>query len=182
MLKPRCKSTKQEAHRPTTETSPSTEQQWIHFQPKEVRTPYHGARARNIDRLTAPQELTNLHTAFHTSQHDAVISFDASSLSSTNQLSARLLQLRSKLALSQYDEVISDLEGEDDEIDLAAVKAFAVYLRDHSDASIAEMERLGAEKGGNGTVLLLVGTCLAREGRETEALGVLGRHEGSLDA
>lgn len=77
--------------------------------------------------------------------------------------------------------MISDVDGED-EVDLLVVKAFATYETSHTDASIAALDSLGKENGDNATVQLLVGAALAREGREKEALTLLGRHQGSLDA
>lgn len=75
----------------------------------------------------------------------------------------------------------SDVDGED-EIDLVAIKAFATYEKEHSDSSVAKLDSLGRENGDNSTVQLLVGAALAREDREKEALTLLGRHQGSLDA
>lgn len=68
--------------------------------------------------------------------------------------------------------------------DLAAIKVLAEYLKntDAGEDAVSKAQKLAGESGDNLTVQLCAGTVLAREGLTEEALAVLGKHEGSLDA
>ena len=67
--------------------------------------------------------------------------------------------------------------------DLAAVKAFAAYgANNEDDAAVSEAGKLAESQGDNLTVQLLCGSVLAGAGKTEEALVLLSRHQGSLDA
>ena len=125
----------------------------------------------------------NIHNAFHQAQYNKVVEFDTSSLSETNAIPARVLQLRARIALGEQDQVISEVEKEDDTPDFAAVKAFAEHTKDPEDESSKQKAvELSKSDSNNLTVQLLCGTILSNVGMKDEALALLAKHEGSLDA
>jgi coatomer protein complex subunit epsilon len=128
-------------------------------------------------------ELALIHNAFHQGQYQQVADWDVSSFSSPYTLPARMLQLRAKLALGQYDEVLSKTKGKS-EPDLAAAAVAAEYFKKPSASSPAleKAKKLGDAQGENLNVQVLCGTVLASAGQTEEALALLAKHEGSLDA
>lgn len=78
--------------------------------------------------------------------------------------------------------MIVELEGETGVPDLAAVAAFAEYIEGGKEESVAAIEGLVGSAGDNATVQVLGATVLQREGRSDEALAVLAKHQGSLEA
>ena len=127
-------------------------------------------------------ELLNIHNAFHQGQYSNVIDSDTSLLSSENTLPARVLVLRARIALGQAESVISDIEGEENVPDLAAVKALAEYTLGNTEKATKAIEQLASSSSDNVTVQILGGTILQAEGRSEEALSLLGNHQGSLEA
>ncbi|KAJ4305835.1 hypothetical protein N0V90_001367 [Kalmusia sp. IMI 367209] len=125
-------------------------------------------------------ELLNIHTAFHAGAHQQVLDFDTSPFSASNALPIRVLQLRSQIALGQAKEVASSLAKETTP-DLAAVRLLAEY--ETGKDVLDEVKKL-VEKDGqeNLTVQLVAGIILERAGETEEALSVLSKHQGSLDA
>ena len=131
--------------------------------------------------LTLNTELLNITTAFLRGSYTQVLDFPLSDFSSSNTLAARTLQLRAKIALGQSASVLSELKSESSP-ELSAVKAFALYSQGKADQAVKEAEKLIEAQPQNGTVQLLCATVLQGEGRTEEALNVLGKHEGSLEA
>ena len=127
-------------------------------------------------------ELLNIHNAFHQGQYTTVIDFDTSSLSSENKTPARILQLRAQIAIGQAKEVLTITGREGSAPDFAAVKAFAQYSLGSSSDAVSEIEDLIATDSENTTVQLLGGTVLQAAGRTDEALSLLSKHQGSLEA
>ncbi|KAI9812881.1 MAG: hypothetical protein M1827_004399 [Pycnora praestabilis] len=123
-----------------------------------------------------------MHNAFHQGQYQNVMTFDTSSLSAENGLPARVLQLRAKVAAGKSEEVLADVEGEEDTTDLAAVKAFAQYASGQTSEAIEAVEKLNSSSSENVTVQILGATVLQAEGRSEEALALLTKHQGSLEA
>ncbi|ODM16700.1 hypothetical protein SI65_07665 [Aspergillus cristatus] len=134
-----------------------------------------------MDPFSAEGELINIHSAFHQGQYQSVLDFDTSALSPENHLPARVLQLRAKIALGQPDQVLSEIQNED-EPDLAAVKALAQHSAGDEESAVKTAQELAENYPENASVLVCAGTVLAATGREEEALGVLSKHQGSLDA
>ena len=126
-------------------------------------------------------ELLNIQNAFHQGQYQQVVDFDTSSLSTENALPARVLKLRARIALGQAKAVISEITS-DSEPDLAAVKAFALYIQGSTAEAEKASEKLVLAFPENATVQLLGGTILQATGRSEEALSLLSHHEGSLEA
>ncbi|KAL4795424.1 coatomer epsilon subunit-domain-containing protein [Aspergillus venezuelensis] len=136
-----------------------------------------------MDPFSAEGELINIHNAFHQGQYQSVVDFNTSSFSPENALPARILQLRAQLALGNTDEVLGDVEGEtEDTPDLAAVKALALYVKGDIDGASQLAEDLAANYDDNATVQVLAGTVLQGAGKSEEALALLGKHQGSLEA
>ena len=130
--------------------------------------------------LTLHSELINIHSAFHAGAFQQVLDFDTSSFSSSNALPIRVLQLRSKIALGQSKDVSAELASEKTP-DLFAVKLLADQEQGKDVLSQAKKlaEQHGQEKL---SVQLLVGIILEKAGETEEALTLLSKHQGSLDA
>lgn len=111
-----------------------------------------------------------------------MIDFDVSSLSAENVISARVLQLRAQIAVGQVEEAIASIKKEPDAPDFAAVKAFALYARGDTAAGLQEMEELLQSVPENATVQVLGGALLHAAGKSEEALAVLSKHQGNLEA
>ena len=123
-----------------------------------------------------------IHNAFHQGQYQKVIDFDTGSLSSENALAARVLQLRAQIAAGHAEEVLADVEGEDEVPDLVAVKALAQYSAGQTSEGVGCVEELATASPENMTVQVLGGTILQAAGKSEEALALLTKHSGSLEA
>jgi coatomer protein complex subunit epsilon len=125
-------------------------------------------------------ELINIHTAFHAGAFQQVLDFDTSSFSSSNALPVRVLQLRSQIALGQAQVVSTELASETTP-DLVAVRLLADY--EQGKDVVDQLKKL-VEKSGqeNLTVQVVGGMILERAGETEEALALLSKHQGSLDA
>ncbi|KAL4895880.1 coatomer epsilon subunit-domain-containing protein [Aspergillus ambiguus] len=135
-----------------------------------------------MDPFSAEGELINIHNAFHQGQYDAVIDFDTTALSPENQLPARVLKLRSKIALGQADQVLSDVSGDEETPDLAAVKALAQHTAGDTDSALKLAQDLAENYPDNATVEVLCGTLLQAQGQSDDALALLAKHQGNLEA
>ena len=146
-------------------------------------TPVHSVCSSTSPPFTLT-ELVNIHNAFHQHRHATVLSTDTSSLSPTPHLPPRGLQRRTPIALRQHAAVISELNSEAaSSPDLSAVLAFAQCDLDPSnEAHLPTVQSLAQSHADNLTVQLLAGTILFRAGQREEALALLSRHQGSLDA
>jgi len=140
-----------------------------------------GAKVAPLTCILPLIELLNIHNAFHQGQYLSVVSQSASGLSSENQLRANVYILRARIANGEAAEVSNEIRGAE-EPDLKAVKAFAEYTTGNTESAVAEMDALIAASSGNGTVQVLGATVLHLEGRSEDALGLLSKHEGNLEA
>jgi coatomer subunit epsilon len=112
-----------------------------------------------------------------------VIDFDPSAFSAENQLPAGVFQLRARIALGKAGEVLADLDGEDDGMpDVAAVKALALLAAGEREPALAAAKALAEKEPENGTVQVLCGTVLQAEGQSEDALALLAKHQGNLEA
>ncbi|KAI5853994.1 coatomer epsilon subunit-domain-containing protein [Tricharina praecox] len=134
-----------------------------------------------MDPFSSEGELLNIHNAFHQGQYSSVVSQSTSSLSPENQLRAKVYILRARIANGEAADVIGELGGAD-EPDLKAVKAFAEYTTGNTESAVAEIDALVAASSDNRTVQVLGATVLHLEGRSDDALGLLSKHEGNLEA
>ncbi|KAM3462074.1 hypothetical protein BB8028_0001g06800 [Beauveria bassiana] len=134
-----------------------------------------------MDPYSAEGELINIHNHFHQGQYQEVIDFDTSSFSPENELPARLLVLRARIALGQAQEVFADIKGAS-EPELQAVSALAQQALGKTDAAVSVVEKLAASHADNVAVQIVGGTVLQAAGKSEEALALLSQHQGSLDA
>ncbi|KAI1262701.1 coatomer epsilon subunit-domain-containing protein [Xylariaceae sp. FL1019] len=136
-----------------------------------------------MDPYSAEGELINIHNHFHQGQYQEVIDFDihTSGLSSENHVPAKVLIERSRIALGQAEDVLSDLKSETTP-EFAAVSALALSALGKTDEAVEAVEKLVESDGENQTVQVLGGTVLHAAGKSEEALALLSRHSGSLDA
>ncbi|PWY94807.1 coatomer subunit epsilon [Aspergillus sclerotioniger CBS 115572] len=135
-----------------------------------------------MDPFSAEGELINIHNAFHQGQYDSVIDFDTSALSPENHLPARVLQLRAKISLGQTDDVLADVQGEEETPDLAAVKALAQQASGDVESALQLVQDLAENYPDNASVQVLGGTLLQAQGHSEEALALLTKHQGNLEA
>lgn len=138
-----------------------------------------------MDPYSSEGELINIHAAFHQYQYESVLSdFDPTSFSPENHLPARILQLRSRIALGQGKDVLDEIKQEK-QPELAAVAALATLSLGEPDKAVAAINKL-LEAGGdaaaeNAVVQVVGGSVLAGAGKEEEALALLGRHQGNRE-
>lgn len=111
-----------------------------------------------------------------------MIDFDISSLSSENVISARVLQLRAQIARNQAEEAVASAQKERDAPEFAAAQAFALYANGHTTAGLQAMEELLQSVPENATVQIIGGTLLHAAGKSEEALMILTKHQGNLEA
>ena len=140
-----------------------------------------------MDPFSAEGELVNIHTAFIQGQYQQVLSdFNPSSFSDSNRIPVQVLHYRAQCELGQVSEVLAAITAADASSvpDLAAVRTYATFLSKgaQDEKAVAEAEKLAEEQGDNLTVQLLCGTVLARAGKQEQALQLLAKHQGSLDA
>ena len=120
---------------------------------------------------------------YHRGHFQEALDFDSSAISPDAQLPLRVLQLRARIALGEAAYVLSELAKGDAAVpELAAVRAMALFVAGKQDAGLAEAEKLAASDADNAYVQVIAGTVLAAADRSDEALSVLARHQGSLEA
>ncbi|CAG8943380.1 unnamed protein product [Penicillium salamii] len=135
-----------------------------------------------MDPFSAEGELLNIHSAFHSGQYQSVLDFDASVLSPENKLPAQVLKLRAQIALGQYDQALAEPSIEEDSPDLSAVKALALQSSGNDDAALQLAQELAENYPDNNTVQVLAATVLQAQGLSEEALALLAKHQGNLEA
>lgn len=135
-----------------------------------------------MDPYSAEGELINIHSAFHQGQYQAVVDFDTSSLSPENEVAARVLAQRARVALGQAEDVLAEAQDEAaDEPELAAVAALAQSALGHTEDAVDAVEELARSAGDNRTVQVLGGIVLQAAGKSDEALALLSKHSGSRE-
>ncbi|OLN82303.1 Coatomer subunit epsilon-1 [Colletotrichum chlorophyti] len=134
-----------------------------------------------MDPYSAEGELINIHNHFHQGQYQEVVDYDTSALSPENALPARVLVLRARVALGQAEDVLADVQGEK-EPELVALGALAESALGKTDSAVKTIEKLAETEGENATVQIVGGTVLQAAGKSEEALALLSKHQGSLDA
>ncbi|OQE41278.1 hypothetical protein PENCOP_c005G01327 [Penicillium coprophilum] len=135
-----------------------------------------------MDPFSAEGELLNIHSAFHSGQYQNVIDFDTAALSPENQLPAQVLRLRAQIALGQYEESLAEPSIEEDSPDLSAVRALALQSAGKTDAALQLAQELAENYPENTTVQVLAATVLQAQGHSEEALALLSKHQGNLEA
>lgn len=138
---------------------------------------------RAVSTLTSftTTELLTVHNAFHQGQYQTVLDFDISSLSQSNVIPARVLRLRAQIASRDAQGALSSIK-KDTGPDFVAVKAFAQYSLGDTPAATKQIEQIVGSSSDNATVQILGGIVLQLEGRTEEALSLLSKHQGNLEA
>jgi coatomer protein complex subunit epsilon len=93
-----------------------------------------------------------------------------------------VLKLRSQIALGHSDEVLAAVASEEDTPDLAATKALAQQVAGKTDAALQLAQDLAENYPDNATVQVLASTVLQAQGQNEEAIAVLSKHQGNLEA
>lgn len=93
-----------------------------------------------------------------------------------------MLQLRAQIASGHAEQVLASVEKEANAPDFVAVKALAQYATGNASAAIGTAEKLVESASENATVQVLGGTVLQAVGKTEEALALLTKHQGSLEA
>lgn len=134
-----------------------------------------------MDPYSAEGELINIHSAFHQGQYQEVVDFDTSSLSPENEVAARVLVQRARIALGQAEDVLADVQDETDEPEFAAVAALAQSALGQTEDAVEAVEELARTAGDNQTVQVLGGIVLQAADKSDEALALLSKHSGSRE-
>ena len=125
-------------------------------------------------------ELLNIVTAFHTHAYASVISFDTSSFSAPNRTAAQLLKYRAQIALGQSRDVLAGLSSAKD-ASAQSIKALAQYqLGNPNGVQLASS--LAESEGEDPVVQVCCGIVLAASGSIPEAIELLSKHQGNLEA
>lgn len=132
--------------------------------------------------LTQSVELLTLQNAFHQGQFSTVIEHDISGVSAENKLAARVYVLRARIASGDAESVLAELEGEDGVPDLAVVRALAEYESGDTTSAVEALETILSSASDNAIVQVVGATILHSEHRSDEALRLLGKHQGNLEA
>ncbi|KAH7326108.1 coatomer subunit epsilon [Stachybotrys elegans] len=134
-----------------------------------------------MDPYSAEGELINIHNHFHQGQYQEVVDFDTSSFSPENELPARVLVLRARIALGQAEDVLADVKGES-EPELQVIGALAAFTLGKTDSAVQTVEKLASSAADNATVQIVGGIVLQGAGKSEEALALLSQHQASLEA
>ena len=133
--------------------------------------------------LSRTPELLNIHNAFHQGQYQEVIDFETGALSPENAVPAQVWKYRARIASGQAKAVLDDIgKKADNRPEYAAVKALAQYSLGNSSEAQQEVEKLLEVSSENPVVQVLGGTVLQALGRTEDALGLLSKHQGNLEA
>ena len=111
-----------------------------------------------------------------------MIDFDTSSLSAENKLSSRILQFRAQIELGQSADVIRTLSSEPNSPETAATKALAQYSTGNGAVAGVPIDQITESAPENATVQILGGIIMQAAGRTEDALSLLSKHQGSLEA
>lgn len=162
------------------ELSPTPVTSWIPSLPTEVSISGTNPFV-TLPRANVTAELLTLHNAFYQGQYQVVLDFDPSSLSESNVLPARVLKLRAQIASGDAKGAISNLKNETGP-DFAAIKAFAQHSLGDTSAATKQVEQQVEASSENATVQILGGIVLQASGRTEDALSLLSKHQGNLEA
>ncbi|KAI9729445.1 MAG: hypothetical protein M1834_006826 [Cirrosporium novae-zelandiae] len=139
-----------------------------------------------MDPYSTDADLLPIQSLFLQGLHKRVIDFPITTLPQSAHLPARILQLRSRIALGEPDFVLSDTSSSDDQSipSIMAARALATYAKGQHEKAVEAIEGLldgaGAEDAG---VCMIGGLVFAMAGRGEEAVQIIGRAKGeSLEA
>lgn len=128
-------------------------------------------------------ELYLIQLAYYSGDYERVIEIGSADFSAVNVPSAQVLVARAKIALGQAEDVVTEYANvTDEQADLGAVRALALYTLGNKEASVESIDSIIAESKDNHNVQYLGGIILVLENRLDEAIELLSLHEGSLEA
>lgn len=132
------------------------------------------------DANLSSSELLNITTAFYTHAYPSVLEFDISSLSPQNRSTAQQLKYRAQIALGQARDVLSTLSSAKDPAS-QSIKALAQHsIGNPAGAQLASS--LAQSEGEDAVVQVCCGIVLAASGSKAEAIELLSKHQGNLEA
>lgn len=126
-------------------------------------------------------ELLNIHNAFHQGQLTTVVEHDTSSLAPENVVKANIYKYRARIALGEAEEVSAELKGENSP-ELAAVRALAQYMGGSTSTAASSINTIISSSSENSTVQVIGGIILHLEGKSDDAVALLSKHQGNLEA
>ena len=83
--------------------------------------------------------------------------------------------------MGEAEEVGAELEGEVSP-ELAAVKALAEYTSGNTSTAATDIAKVISSSSSNGTVQVIGGIILHLEGKSDDAVALLSKHQGNLEA
>ena len=125
-------------------------------------------------------ELLNISTAFYTHAYPSVLEFDTSSLSPENRSTAQLLKYRAQIALGKARDVLSALSSANDPAS-QSIKALAQH-NSGDPAGTQLASSLAESESEDAVVQICCGIVLAASGSTAEAIELLSKHQGNLEA
>ncbi|KAI1820190.1 coatomer epsilon subunit-domain-containing protein [Xylaria intraflava] len=135
-----------------------------------------------MDPYSAEGELINIHNYFHQGQYQEAIDFDTSSLSPENKVPAEIFVQRARIALGQAEDVLAEVQSRASEPEFAAMAALAQSALGQTEDAVEAIEELLPSSSDNKIVQVLGSIVLQAAGKPEEALELLSKHSGSLDA
>ena len=95
---------------------------------------------------------------------------------------AGILKLRAHIANNDAKTALSEITPKDNTPDFLAVKALAKYALGKEEEAVSEIESLIETASEDATVQVLGGTVFQAVGKTEEALALLSKHQGNLEA
>lgn len=83
--------------------------------------------------------------------------------------------------MGQAGDVSAELEGEDAP-ELASVKALAEFIAGNTSSAITDINKIISLSSDNSTVQVIGGIILHLDGKSDDAIALLSRHQGNLEA
>lgn len=133
-----------------------------------------------MDAFSGEAELLSITTAFYTHAYPAVLSYDTTPLSEQNKTAARILKYRAQIALGKSGEVLQAI-GSAKEPSSQAIKSLALYASDNP-AGLQLATQLAETEGEDPVVQICCGIVLASAGEISQAIDLLLKHQGNLEA
>jgi coatomer protein complex subunit epsilon len=128
--------------------------------------------------------LSQLQNTFYQGQYSLAVSTDLSTFEADHKLLALSLILRAQIASGDAAAAIKKIDKSDQKgtPELKATRTLAQYVKGDKAAGTKAIEELIATEGDNGVVQVIGAILLQNEGRSEEAITLLGKHQGNLEA
>jgi len=130
---------------------------------------------------TNSAELYQIRNLFYKADYSSLLKEPTSNLTRSDE--AALYKYRARIELGDAKGVATEMNSAGSTgASFEAVKAYAEYLSGEREKGMEDIEELVAADGDDSTVQVIGGTMLYNEGKVTEALELLMRHENNLEA